>query len=279
MDPEFRELAAVAELTAAATKVYSRLRTSFADTVDELVEGSVVFQDLDLPILEDVFEHSGIYVGDHKVVSLSKDGDIVEESTRELVERETDSSKPIWVSCKGSAAVGSPRVAARARKKVGKRRGYNFVLDNCHQFTSGCLTGDFENADNFMTFLKMTAGSVLGADNWRVWDRDGTVQRTCDNAIREISRDGRLLKELIDADFEEREKLLRASFDRLGGSYAIKDADGFVDGLAAIAKAFGGDLPWQDATAFDEMMQVAGPASLGKRHPPSGPIGSRRTET
>lgn len=55
---------------------------------------------------------------------------------------------------------------------VGKKRNYNLLLDNCHQFASGCITGDFENNDNFLFMLKHTAKEHLNLDTWRVWDRD-----------------------------------------------------------------------------------------------------------
>ena len=44
-------------------------------------------------------------------------------------------------------------------------------MNNCHQFTTGCLTGDFENARKLLTFLKMQAKDTLGADTWHLWDR------------------------------------------------------------------------------------------------------------
>lgn len=234
---------------------YKQLRGYFADTVDDLVEGSVVYRDLSADQgvrFRDFVEHSGIHVGGYQIVSLSDTGEIVAESTRDFLEG--GPNRFIWVSCRGAAAVGKRVVAKRARAMVGHERDYNMVLDNCHQFASGCLTGDFENADNFLWMLKHTAESTLRANNWRVWDRDGAIQRMCHQAIREISRDRRLLKKVITADFEERKRLLGDSFDRLA-SYAINDVDGFLDGLAAIAKAYGGDLPWADFKSFDDWMQ------------------------
>jgi hypothetical protein len=53
---------------------------------------------------------------------------------------------------------------------VGSSRAYNLLLDNCHQFTSGCLSGDFENPSNFMYFLKGDAEKYLKCNEWRVWD-------------------------------------------------------------------------------------------------------------
>ncbi|MNE00608.1 hypothetical protein D3C80_930220 [compost metagenome] len=55
---------------------------------------------------------------------------------------------------------------------VGQTRSYNFLLDNCHQFTSGCLTGDFENSSNFLWMMKDEAKKTLSVNNWRFWDID-----------------------------------------------------------------------------------------------------------
>ena len=241
---------------AAAAKAYIRLQPHFADTVDHLDEGSVVYQDLDVavPGLGGVLEHSGIYVGGYKIVSLSHTGEIVEETTREFLESEGAWNRFVWVSCIGSAAVGKSLVAERAREMVGGTRKYNFAFDNCHQFTSGCLTGDFENTDNLFILLEETVRRKLRFDNWRVWDRDQAIQKMCDRAIREIAHDRRQLEELINADFDKRKKLLGASFDRLQESRAIKDVDGFLDGLAEIAKAHGGELPWLNFESFDDWM-------------------------
>ena len=229
---------------------YKQLRGHFADTVDDLAEGSVVYQDLDA--LGDLFEHSGVHVGGHEVVSLSGSGKVVKQSTRDFLDG--GSNRFIWVSCRGAASAGKRIVAERAQAMIGNKRDYNMVSDNCHQFASGCLTGAFENADNALLMLKTRAESTLRADNWRVWDRDGAIQRMCDQAIREISHDRRKLKKLIAADFAERKKLLGNSFDLLKKSYAINDVNGFLDGLAAIAKAYGADLPWTDFKSFDDLM-------------------------
>lgn len=262
--PAAAEKAASVLAEEGSVRIYTQLRGHFAATVDDLAEGSVVCQDLSLDGafehsgLNGTFEHSGIHVGGYKVVSLDGSGEIKEEGTRAFLDG--GYNRFIWVSCRGGAAVGKPWAAKRAREMVGQTREYNPVLDNCHQFTSGCLTGDFERADNAFTFLKMTAKRVLGLDNWRVWDRDGAIQRLCAEAIREISRDRRRLQKLIAADFDERKRLLGTSFDRLATSYAIKDVNGFLDGLAAIANAYGGKLPWQDFESFDDWMLDDGTA-------------------
>ncbi|MCY3701857.1 MAG: lecithin retinol acyltransferase family protein [Rhodospirillales bacterium] len=76
----------------------------------------------------------------------------------------------IYVSCYDERSVGNSRAARRALSMIGRRRNYNLLLDNCHQFVAGCLTGDFENSDNFLWMLKDTASNVLGSNTWRIWN-------------------------------------------------------------------------------------------------------------
>lgn len=132
------------------------------------VPGSVVYCDL-----VDVVEHSGIYIGDNTIVHLSGNGRIEAVSPREFIARLNGLNRSMFieVSCKDGCAVGSEEVANRAIMMIGDTRDYNLLLDNCHQFTSGCLSGDFENADNFLMFLKLEASKVLGVDCWRAWER------------------------------------------------------------------------------------------------------------
>ena len=137
----------------------------FWDTVDAPRPGSVVY----CGFLFGQAEHSGIYVGKNRIVSLASTGEIVKQSPEEFLDGLT-TGDTIYVSCKGKSPVGDADVAKRARRKVGHHRDYNVVLNNCHQFTSGCLTGEFENADNLLETLQDTAASVLGADTWRAWE-------------------------------------------------------------------------------------------------------------
>ena len=138
----------------------------FMDTVEQLRVGSVVY----CGILFGQAEHSSIYVGRNSIVSLSDEGVIVKENPQEFLDGMTKGDT-IYVSCKGKSPVGGREAAKRARDMIGKRRDYNLILDNCHQFTSGCLTGDIENAGNFLWMLKMAAEKTLGADTWRAWDQ------------------------------------------------------------------------------------------------------------
>lgn len=114
-------------------------------------------------------EHSGIYVGNNEVVHLNKYGAVRKVSVEEFISG--TSARNIYVSSKQGKAAGSKLVCQTALNMIGEYRSYNFLLDNCHQFTSGCLTGDFENADNFLCFLKHTVSEVLKADEWNLWQR------------------------------------------------------------------------------------------------------------
>lgn len=129
-------------------------------------KGSVLYCDLAFGTAS----HSGIYVGNNRIVQLSGSGRIEKVSPKKFIDGGTAVS--IYVSCREDEAVGSAQVAKRARSLVGSRRAYNVVMDNCHQFSAGCLTGDFEGAANFLPFLKSTASKVLGANTWRHWDID-----------------------------------------------------------------------------------------------------------
>ena len=124
--------------------------------------GGVVYTDMG-PV-----EHSGIYVGGGYIVSLSGDGEVVRESGEQLVDGIT-MGPDIYVSCKEGEAVGDEAVASRARQMVGRQLEYHFFFDNCHQFTSRCLEGDFKNEITFLFELKMQAEEILGADSWIRW--------------------------------------------------------------------------------------------------------------
>ena len=137
----------------------------YVPTVSAPVVGSVVYCEIAFGRLE----HSGIYVGLGEIVSLSSDGEIVKEGPQSFLDGIT-TGETIFVSCNGSSPVGDSSVAKRARGMVGDSRDYNVLLNNCHQFTSECLTGSAENGDLALWMLKDTAEEHLGANNWLRWE-------------------------------------------------------------------------------------------------------------
>lgn len=141
----------------------------FRDKISCPAIGSVVYCDL----FNGNAEHSGIYVGDNSIVHLDGSGAIEIVSSEQFLNRlgGFNSAISIYVSCSNGSPVGSEKAARRAKEMLGKSRNYNLLLDNCHQFTAGCLSGDFENSCNFFIFLKSEVSSRISGNEWRVWDR------------------------------------------------------------------------------------------------------------
>lgn len=153
---------------------YRLLFTPLYNAVESIVDGcrykvtpaigSVLYCDLALGYMD----HSGIYIGDNRIVHLTRSGKIEITTPRGFVDGGT--AVHIYVSCCDEWSTGSQLVADRARTSVGFKRNYNFLVDNCHQFAAGCLTGNFEKQENFLWMLKDTASKTINANSWRYWD-------------------------------------------------------------------------------------------------------------
>ncbi|NQY88626.1 MAG: hypothetical protein HRT51_12940 [Colwellia sp.] len=115
-------------------------------------------------------EHSGVYVGNDEIVHLNGNGLIEVVSPKGFMANTTAIN--IYVSCDGSEASGEQYVADNAMQMLGECRNYNIILDNCHQFISGCISSDFENSCSFMWMLKDEANKHLNTNTWRQWDSD-----------------------------------------------------------------------------------------------------------
>jgi hypothetical protein len=126
--------------------------------------GSVLYCDLAFGYMD----HSGIYIGNNQIVHLTRHGKIQVTSPRGFINGGT--ALHIYVSCRNGASVGSNLAAERAVSMIGSTRKYHVLLDNCHQFTCGCLTGNFENTDNYLWMLKKRSNEQLMADTWRYWN-------------------------------------------------------------------------------------------------------------
>lgn len=153
--------------------VVGELAESFVDNVvrDTVTPcpGSVVYCGL----LNNNVEHSGIYVGSGRIVHLDGSGRIEAVTPEEFLCRLNgwNMAMTIYVSSRNGHAVGDEEVGRRAVSMIGQSRKYSVILDNCHQFTAGCLTGEFDNANNFLWMLKNRSSEVLGSREWRAWDR------------------------------------------------------------------------------------------------------------
>ncbi len=148
--------------------------------VDEPAIGSVVYCDLALSMAE----HSGIYIGRNQIVHLNGDGIVEKVTAQEFLNRLDGFTLAVTImtSCDGLTPIGSKAVAKRAKKKIGKKIGYNLLLKNCHAFCISCLIDDFnfkhsifsnlnllENKGGFSSLID-TAENVLSANDWRAWN-------------------------------------------------------------------------------------------------------------
>lgn len=147
----------------------------FESVVDNLIRdkvtpvvGSIVYCDL----AAGQAEHSGIYIGNNRIVHLNGDGLVESVTPKQFMERLEgwNTAISIYVSSHNGKAVGKIEVAERAKESIGRTREYSLIFDNCHQFTSGCLSGNFDNSCNFFAFLNDEVRNTVGGDEWRVWD-------------------------------------------------------------------------------------------------------------
>lgn len=156
-------------LKLAGLTVFKSEVTHFTDqwkpTVDEPKVGSILYSEL----LGDVMEHSGVYIGNGKIIELNNQGRIVEVTPEEFISGGTGLN--IYVSAQKGVAVGSSLIAERAIRFMNDHsfRNYNILFDNCHIFTSSCMLDDPDNANSFLWTLKDLAKTALGADQWLVW--------------------------------------------------------------------------------------------------------------
>lgn len=131
--------------------------------------GSVIYTELGFGTME----HSGIYMSDGEVIDLGGDGRIRRVSLKEFAGHITTFNHEIYVPCylDWDGTVSTSMAGYRASEKVGESRNYNLIMDNCHQFCAGCVTGNFENASNFLWMLKDVVQQEHGENLlWRKWD-------------------------------------------------------------------------------------------------------------
>lgn len=128
--------------------------------------GSIVYCDLAFGHAE----HSGIYVGGNEIIHLNKKGWIEYVTPQEFIYGTTAIS--IYTSCRNGRAIGDKYAADNARRfeKNVSVKSYHVLLDNCHMFSSACISGIMDNSDSFLWMLKHTAENELLANEWRVWD-------------------------------------------------------------------------------------------------------------
>ncbi|WP_263226531.1 lecithin retinol acyltransferase family protein [Pseudomonas alabamensis] len=133
----------------------------------EPIPGSIVYCDLGFGIAE----HSGIYIGRNRIVHLDGSGKIEKVSPAQFLNRldGMNSAISIYVSCRDGAAIGSKSAASYARNMVGKRIKYNVLNNNCHRFTSECISGSSSDYLCEFYLLKAQIEKDMKCNEWRVW--------------------------------------------------------------------------------------------------------------
>jgi len=108
------------------------------------VRGSIVCCDL-----AGAFEHSGVYVGNGKIIHRDGDGYLDSVSPDTFLKRLSglNPAVTIFVSCRGDTPVGGEEIACRAEKAMRDKTfaGYDLLSKNCHHFCQYCLTGKKDN--------------------------------------------------------------------------------------------------------------------------------------
>lgn len=146
-------------------------------------------------------EHTGIYVGDNRIVNMSGDGLIESTTPHGFVEGKAAPLGNIYVSCQDDHAVGTEAVAQLAEAAVGESVDYKVLSRNCHRFVVACLMiADLEEKDSLdastlnecaqklkrnlrphikphaifhpgrLHAVKTRANEILRSNTWRVWD-------------------------------------------------------------------------------------------------------------
>lgn len=104
--------------------------------------GAVVFCNLAI-----ILEHSGIYIGNKRIVELNGDGYIREIDYSTFLNDSlfrTGLNIFTFTDLNGNVLY-SRGIAYRAEFRIGEKKNYNLIFENCHKFSAGCISGNFEN--------------------------------------------------------------------------------------------------------------------------------------
>lgn len=119
----------------------------------------------DLGIL---LEHTGVYIGRNKIVSLNRRSEIKVETPVSFFPPGTNpKSSRIYAACFGATdeLLGTNVVSKRAKERINQTTEYNVLFNNCHRFTTGCITGNFEN--DVMSFTQLEDVILANIDSLR----------------------------------------------------------------------------------------------------------------
>jgi len=145
----------------------------FKDHVDP-VPGSIVLCSL----AGNLADHSGIYVGNGNVIELHGEGYIHKVSAETFLRGSDYGGFPlrtgisIYVACSGTKPIASNGIKTRAEKKCDQIVDYSLFSNNCHDFSSYCISGKVPKGICTYTTLLSEIGKIAGTMyiDWMVWD-------------------------------------------------------------------------------------------------------------
>lgn len=117
-------------------------------------------------------EHTGIYLGDGKVAELKGTGEIRSISLEEFISStDVRTGRYAYAASKVNGDILiSKEAEINAKNSLYEYWDYSLLTNNCHKFTAGCITGDFDNIYVAFTLLEQlinfSLGNMLGV-RWR----------------------------------------------------------------------------------------------------------------
>lgn len=127
-------------------------------------------------------DHSGIYIGDNKIVEVYNGynrfgGSVGSEGLIRIATIEqflTKTAFKIYVACsKNGEVINNLQVAEQAKMKVNKKVDYNIANNNCHKFVCDCISESSHNLSlyNFAVLCRKISKELNGNKPivWHQW--------------------------------------------------------------------------------------------------------------
>jgi hypothetical protein len=118
-------------------------------------------------------EHTGVYIGKGKVAELKGTGEIRSVSLEEFISStDVRTGRYAYAACKKNGDILISEAAViNAKNSLHDYWEYNLLTNNCHKFTAGCITGNFDNLCVAFTFLEQLINFSLGNGSGVRWRR------------------------------------------------------------------------------------------------------------
>ena len=126
--------------------------------------GSILYCNLGLAC-----EHTGVYIGNDRIVHLNGNGIVEIVSPKEFCNRLNGINPVFTIFCiidDSGRAITDVKCAERALSMVGSKKKYNVVWNNCHNFTAYCMTG-VDSFCNSFTELYLLLKKKYRSIHWR----------------------------------------------------------------------------------------------------------------